>query len=406
MTFSDLISVKKIDRKVKPLSQTISTVESSLLGNFQKEKLIINKDTENFLQIFLQNVPAAVAIFDKSMNYMFVSNRWGPETQLNRKDIIGKCHYDIVPDLPSKWKKLHAKCLAGEHFKCPQDVFRREDGTIEWLRWEIIPWYRNDCEVGGLVMFVEHITKHKALEEKMMGMIKTLNQSNAELEKFAHICAHDLNEPLRTIANYSRILEQEYTHELSYEAKRCLHNITKSVKHMNTLVNGILAYSQFGASSLTKNFFSLEQVVNSVKLVLEKKIKDKKAFIYVDGNPKIYGDMVLIARVLQNLINNALKFNESDMPIVYISVKEKKSYWLFCVEDNGIGIQRKYYKKIFDLFSRLHPPSRYKGTGIGLSVSKKIIEVHGGKIWVKSLINSGTQFLFTLPKTSEKELVT
>lgn len=406
MIFSDLMPVRKIDRRVKSLSKIIPTAEPSQLVDFQKEKLIINKESESFLRTFLESVPAAIAVFDINMNYMFISNRWGPETQLKRKDIIGKCHYDVVPDLPLKWKKLHAKCLAGEHLKCPQDVFKREDGTTEWLKWEIIPWYHNDTDVGGLIMFVEHITKHKALEEKMLGMIKTLNQSNAELEKFAHICAHDLNEPLRTIASYSRILEQEYTNELSHEAKRFLHNITNSVKHMNTLVNGILAYSQFGASSLTKNFFPLEQVVNSVKLVLEKKIKEKKAFIYVDGNPKIYGDMVLIARVFQNLINNALTFNESDMPIVYISVKEKKSYWLFCVEDNGIGIQKKFYKKIFDLFSRLHPPSRYKGTGIGLSISKKIIEAHGGKIWVKSSLNSGSQFLFTLPKNGEKNQLT
>ena len=108
--------------------------------------------------------------------------------------------------------------------------------------------------------------------------------------------------------------------------------------------------------------------------------------------------MGLIARVFQNLISNSLKFNESDMPIIYISAKEKDSHFLFIIEDNGIGIQKNYHKKIFELFTRLHPRSKYTGAGIGLSISKKIIEAHGGKIWVKSTPNVGSQFFFTLPK--------
>ena len=377
-----------------PLS--ISDLFSS--QNLSNNTLIINEEEENVLKIFIKRIPAAIAIFDKNLNYIITSDRWAEETNAQIKDVIGKNHYEVVNDIPLKWKKIHERCLNGEHLKCEEDSFKRSDGSIEWLRWEILPWYKNENNIGGIILFVEHITKRKILEKKMLGMIKALNKSNIELEKFAHICAHDLNEPLRTIANYSHILQEKFNKDINPEAKKYLDILSKSVKHMSVLVNGILSYSQFGTSKLNKSLFSLEHTLNSVKMILWKKIKDKKAFIYSDKLPTVYGDIPLITHVFQNLISNALKFNESEIPIIYVTVKEQKNRYIFTIEDNGIGIDAKYHKKIFELFVRLNPPSKYEGTGMGLSLSKKIIEAHGGRVWVKSSLNNGSQFLFTLPK--------
>jgi len=399
------LSLKYANNNSNIPSNLLSIVQRSLIENSHKETLIINKEEQNLLRTFIKNIPAAIAIFDKDLNYILTSDRWAKETNSKIEDVIGKNHYDIVPDIPLKWRRIHERCLNGEHLKCEEDSFKRKDGSVEWLRWEVQPWYSSERVVGGIILFAEHITKRKNLEKKTAEMIKALNKSNAELEKFAHICAHDLNEPLRTIANYSHIIENKFKDELNPEAKKYLENISKNVKHMSTLVNGILAYSQFGPSGLNKSFFSLQHVVHSVRMILEKKIKDKKAFIYSDTLPTIYGDMGLLARVFQNLISNALKFNESDIPILYITAKEKKNSWVFTIEDNGIGIDRKYYQKIFELFSRLHSSSKYAGTGIGLSISKKIIEAHGGKMWVKSSPNNGSQFFFTLPKPKSSKHV-
>lgn len=379
-------------------SRIISMINDFSLMGFQDQALIINKEKERLLGIFIKNIPAAIAIFDEHMNYIITSNRWVEETNSKVKDVIGKNHYDIVSDVPPRWRKIHERCLRGEHLKCEEDGFKRKDGSMEWLRWEVLPWYKNEGVIGGIILFVEHITKRKALEKKMIKIIKELNKSNSELEKFAHICAHDLNEPLRTIANYSQIIEEDFKKDLNPKAIRCIENISKNVKHMSSLINGILTYSQIGAPGLNKNYFSLKYVIDSVKGILDKTIKEKKAFIYADEASGIYGDIVLIARVFQNLISNAIKFNNSDIPIIYITAKERKSSWIFTVEDNGIGIEPKYRKKIFDLFTRLHNSSKYEGTGIGLSISKKIIKAHGGRIWVKSSSNKGTIFSFTLPK--------
>ena len=379
-------------------SNPLSVSELFSSQKLSNNTLIINEEEENVLKIFIKRIPAAIAIFDKNLNYIITSDRWAEETNAQIKDVIGKNHYEVVHDIPLKWKKIHERCLNGEHLKCEEDSFKRSDGSIEWLRWEILPWYKKEKNIGGIILFVEHITKRKILEKKMLGMIKALNKSNIELEKFAHICAHDLNEPLRTIANYNHILQEKFNKDINPETKKYLDILTKSVKHMSILVNGILSYSQFGTSKLNKSLFSLEHTLNSVKMILWKKIKDKNSFIYSDKLPTVYGDITLLTHVFQNLISNALKFNESDIPIIYVTVKEQKNRYIFTIEDNGIGIDAKYHKKIFELFVRLNPPSKYEGTGMGLSLSKKIIEAHGGRLWVKSSLNNGSQFLFTLPK--------
>ncbi len=398
MKKSDALPKEHIEDLPKT-SMTIAGITQNLLrGGGQSDALIFENEKEVLFRTFIRKIPAAIAIFDKEFNYIITSDRWRKETALSSKDIKGKNIYDVVPDLPKKWRKIHQRALEGEHLKSENDQFKRKDGSSEWWKWEILPWHTSQGSIGGIILFVELISKHKILEKKMKDTIKALNRSNAELKRFAHICAHDLNEPLRTIASYSRIVEVEFKEQLNLEAKKYLESITKSIKHMNTLVNGILGYSQFETFGLNKSFFSLQHIINSVKLILEKKIEDKRAFIHSDMMPMIYGDLTMIARVFQNLISNSLKFNESDLPIIYISVKEKKKEWLFIVEDNGIGIDPKYHHKIFELFARLHNTSKYEGTGIGLSISKKIIEAHGGKIWVKSSLHNGSQFFFSLPK--------
>lgn len=357
-------------------------------------------DTNHSLSFkdFFKQLPVAVAVFDKNLNYITTSDQWAQETNLSINEIIGKNIYEVAPDIPLKWRKVHQRSLKGEHLNGHEDIFNRQDGTQEWWKWRVLPWYTSNNTVGGIILFVEKITERKLLEIKMKGMITALNRSNAELERFAHICAHDLNEPLRTIANYGQLLEAEYKEGFDPVGRGYMDHILKSIKHIEALIDGILAYSQLDSSGLKKCSFSLEHIMNALLVVLEKKITEKNAFIYFDKLPTVYGDQALISCVFQNLINNALKFNKNDSVIIFITVKEKKGSFLFCVEDNGIGIEPIYQKQIFALFKRLHHKSEYEGTGMGLSVAKKIIEAHGGKMWAQSTPNEGSQFFFTLPK--------
>lgn len=397
-------TLQKIENESpKNLSEILLFPQNASIEQSPKEEFIIKEEEEALFKSFIKKIPAAVAIFDKNMNYIIASDRYFKETNSPTRDVIGKSHYEVVPDIPPKWRKGHKRALRGEHIKCEEDSFKRKDGTVEWLRWEHLPWYKSNGEIGGIMMFVEHFTKHKLMEKEMKEMIKRLNHSNEELEKFAHICAHDLNEPLRTIGSYCQILEKDLGDKLSAKTKEYFKCIIKSVKQMSDLVNGILAYSQFGSPTLNLSVCSTQQIVKSVLMILEKKIKDSKAQIHFEGLPDVYGDRVLLTRVFLNLISNSLKFNENSAPEVWISAKEKKGFWCFDIEDNGIGVEPRYFKVIFDLFKRLHKGSQYEGTGMGLSLCKRIIEVHGGKISVKSQVGMGSRFSFTLPKKLAKK---
>lgn len=395
--------------KLKELLMSGLAVNSSYrLGNTKsefkytdKKKLIIPEEMqEPFFDGIIKHIPAALAIFDNDLNYLVASARWMEQTQLPSDKIVGRNMYEVVPDIPQKWKNIHARALKGEHLKSEEDTFKRKTGKIEWFRWEILPWYRNEDEIGGVVLFVEQVTNRKQLETKMKKTIDALNQSNAELARFAHICAHDLNEPLRTISNYSELLSDEIQDALTEESKRYLSNIYKSVKHMSNLINGVLAYSQLDIQQLRKRTLPFLEIADNVILTLQNVIKESGAQIDVKCNAtEIYADAALVAQVLQNLINNSLKYNNNtEKPLIKIVLQDKGRFSLISVQDNGIGIESKHHKSIFRIFNRLHSNTEYTGTGIGLCTCKKIVETHGGKIWVESPPEGGSIFYFSLPK--------
>ncbi len=362
--------------------------------------LIIKKEEKKLLNVFLKKIPVSIAIFDQHMNYIITSDRWIEETNPPVKDLIGRNHYEVVPDIPLKWKKIHQRCLNGEHLKCEEEMFKRKDGTLEWVKWEVLPWYKMARIVGGIIIFVEHITNRKLIEKKMEEVIHNLNDSKTELENFAHICAHDLNAPLRTISNYAQITTEGFQNFVDPKIKEYLKNISKNVKYMNSIINGILTYVQLAPLKEKTNFFSMQEIVHSVRENLAKPIEDKKASIVWEALPDVYGERDSLTRVIQNLIMNALKYNDKKHPFIHITAKEQSKFWKFCVQDNGIGVDPAHYKKIFELFGRAHPHSQYEGTGIGLAICKKIITSHGGQIWLRSSPQKGSQFFFTLPKPS------
>ena len=374
------------------LSQSVISDHCSEKGAFADEK-----ELSRFKKLF-KETPVRIAIFDTEMRYIVASDRFLEESQSVTKDVVGKCHYDVVPDIPQRWRKLHARVLKGESFKRDEERFDRADGRVEWLKWELSPWYKSEGVVGGVILFLEYFSERKELELKMQKVIQTLNRSNEYLERFAHICAHDLNEPLRTIGSYCQLLAEDFGQDLPEQAQMYLKNITNGVKQMGEMVTGILMYSQLDTPEISDKKCSAQQIMDSVRMILAQKIKDTGAKIQYGALPDVYGDQALLTRVFQNLVSNALKFNKSDVPMVTVTATEGKKYVTFCVEDNGIGIDRKYHKVIFDLFKRLHTAREYVGTGIGLSLCKKIIEACGGKIRVESSLAGGAKFLFSLPK--------
>lgn len=248
----------------------------------------------------------------------------------------------------------------------------------------------------ALINILEDYSIEKAIVEKMN--IKLMS-SNKEMEQFAFIASHDMQEPLRTISNYIGLLQNQYKGKLDKDADRYLTSISGATFRMQSLIRDLLEYSKIGNDK--KNVvidcnLLLKDVLND----MNESIEESGAKIHSEQLPIINGYLSAIKSIFQNLISNAVKFRKKDVhPIINISAELKHSEWFFTIKDNGIGIDKKYHDKIFVIFQRLHTKAEYAGTGIGLAHVKKIIELHGGKIWFESEPGKETTFYFTIPKT-------
>ncbi len=245
------------------------------------------------------------------------------------------------------------------------------------------------------------VTELKHIQHKLQEYTRELERSNQELEQFAYAASHDLQEPLRMVSSYVRLIEKEYKNQLDEEADLMIDFAVDGAKRMQALINGLLQYSRVGTQGKKFTTVDCDQIITDVLKNLKLAIEENQAVIKYDKLPVITADDVQIAQVFQNLIGNAIKFRGELPPVIYISCRQTENYSFFSVRDDGIGIKSEHTARIFDLFQRLHTREKYPGTGIGLSICKRIIERHGGKISVKSKPDDGSEFTFSLPKNTE-----
>lgn len=232
--------------------------------------------------------------------------------------------------------------------------------------------------------------------------IKKLEISNKELERFAYVASHDLQEPLRMVSSFTQLLERKYKDKLDADANDYIGFIVDGSKRMKDLINDLLTFSRLNTEKREFQLTDLNQVLDSVLLDLKSTIEKLNANITHDDLPVVNCDYSQIRQVFQNLIVNALKFHETP-PKIYISAGENEEEWILGVNDKGIGIDPVHQKQIFEIFRRLHTREEYTGTGIGLSICKRIIEGHNGRIWVESEPGKGSSFYFTIPQIKQAE---
>lgn len=245
------------------------------------------------------------------------------------------------------------------------------------------------------------ISDRKQAEQELQQLNTQLLRSNQELSQFAYVASHDLQEPLRKIRNFTELLAQRYQGELDEAGDRYIRYITDGAVRMQELISDLLSYSRVGRTALNIQSINLETTLQEVKSDLEIAIKDKKAVITAGTLPTVSADPTQMKQLLQNLISNAVKYCQDDVPTVRIWATQTDGTWTISVKDNGIGIDPQFSERIFVIFQRLHNKSTYSGTGIGLAICKKIVECYGGQIWVESQEGRGSTFSFTLPITCD-----
>ena len=235
-------------------------------------------------------------------------------------------------------------------------------------------------------------------KNELRELVDSLAVSNRELEQFAYVASHDLQEPLRMVTSFTQLLEKRYKGHIDDDADEYIDFIVEGAHRMKDLIDDLLVFSRFNTQAKEFELFDLNNALNGVLSYLQTYIVENNTQITYDPLPLIVGDSSQIQQLFQNLLSNAIKFQDDEPPRIHISADESSDEWKFGVSDNGIGIDPEYQEQIFNVFKRLHTRIEYPGTGIGLSICKKIVERHGGRIWVKSKLGEGSTFYFTIPK--------
>ena len=317
-----------------------------------------------------------------------------------KSELEGKKCYEVFPEpyCHTKDCPMNKICSGEEKVEYEVEKIRGDGGSVNCIL-TATPFRGLGGELIGIVEAYTDITERKQAEEKLQETMTELERSNGELEQFAYIVSHDLQEPLRMVSSYCQLLEQRYTTKLDDDAKEFISFAVDGAQRMQGLIKDLLKFSRVGTRGKPFEQMELSTALDNALFNLKVAIEENNAEIMHDELPVAEVDSTQIVQLLQNLIGNALKFKRKDVtPKIHIGVVDKKSHWQISIKDNGIGIDPQFSERVFGIFQRLQTREDYPGTGIGLAVCKKIVERHGGRIWVESVLNEGATFYFTLPK--------
>ena len=274
-----------------------------------------------------------------------------------------------------------------------------DDGRILWSRF--VPLRTEQGNIMTAMNLLLDVTERRKAEQEKERLITELERSNAALQQFAYAASHDLQEPLRTISNFMELLSKRYHDRLDPAAQKYISYAVDGAVRMSTLISDLLSYSRVATRSRPFQPVDMNRIVLDVEENLKSAIEESSAIITHDQLPTVQGDQTQLLQLVQNLLANAIKFRKPQVPpAIHISCERQGPEWVFGIRDNGIGIDSRHYQRVFEIFQRLHTREEYQGTGMGLAICKRIVERHGGKIWVDSQPGIGATFHFTLAQAT------
>ncbi len=306
---------------------------------------------------------------------------------------------EVASDKPSQGLKI-----AAEQGSFEEEGWRvRKDGSRFWASVVITALHDKTGQLRGFGKVTRDITERKKSAEHLLKTLKELERSNEELQQFAYVASHDLQEPLRMVASYTQLLAKRYKGRLDSDADEFIAYAVDGSNRMQALIHDLLAYSRAGTNGKVLREISSEDAFKEALTNLRAAIEESGAVVTHDSLPAITTDATQLAQIFQNLVGNAIKYRGPEVPHVHVSAaKNGGKEWIFSVRDNGMGIDPQYFERIFILFQRLHGRREFEGTGIGLAICKKMLERLGGRIWVESQPEKGSTFYFALPERDGK----
>jgi PAS domain S-box-containing protein len=365
-----------------------------------EEKVIMKRKQ---LEAFISAAPAALAMLDRQYNYIAASKIWMASYNIDVAAIIGKNHLDVFHEISDEWKEYMRRCVLGESFKKEEDPFIRRDGRQEWLRWEIKPWYEDPGKVGGILLFTDLITERKKVKEDL---IKAKEEAEIALQaksRFLSVMSHEIRTPMNAVIGFSNLLlenprpdQEEYLKLLKFSADNLM-----------VIINDILSLSKIdeGMVDLDVVEFNLKELLENIRAINKQVITEKNIGLklyYDDRLPlTIKGDTVRFGQIMTNLVNNAIKFTHSgEVSMLAKLVNEDRESVNICfeVKDTGIGIPEEKQNYVFEIFTQASSETtrKFGGIGLGLAICKRLVEIMGGNIKIRSKPGEGSTFYFTL----------
>jgi len=359
------------------------------------------KELKSMFQLVIDTIPTSVFWKDKELRFLGANKLFLKDANLDDgESIIGKTDFDISirEEDAEYFRKTDNKII--EQNKPKFNIIEpknRFDDEISWLETNKVPITNDQGNVVGILGTYQDITSRILHELTIEDSNRKLRIKNNELEQFAYMASHDLQEPLNTILGFSQLLKEFSINQMDDVANTYVDHILTATVRMKDLIKGVLDYSRINAeleATLIKSDEMIEKILSSMDYM----IQESQANIIIKELPNFRGYEKIISLLFQNLISNAIKFKKDNQPpVVTISGTKQDRFWQFEIEDNGIGIDKEHRSKIFQIFQRLHGRNEFKGSGIGLSHCKKVIELHNGEIWIKSNKLGGSTFCFTIP---------
>lgn len=370
-TFNDVTDKIIAKNNLKLSEERYRSLFNKITEGFALHEIVCNEEGEPVDYKFLDINPAFEEL-----------------TGFKRENIIGKLKSEIIPEDTVDWVKIYGRVALEDvsiHFNEYSSALNRHYDVLAFSP------ARNQFAV-----IFKDITHRVRIENELKETLEQLKLSNSELEKFAYIASHDLKEPLRIITSFLQLLQRRYTDELDEDANDFINFAVDGSIRLHELIDDLLLYSKINTRTGEFTCVDMNDVLEIVETNLDILIKENDAVIISEKLPKIWADKTQMIQLFQNLINNSIKYRGIQSPKIHISALNEGDKWIFSVEDNGIGIPSKYVEQIFKIFKRLHDSHEYNGTGIGLAISKRIVEKHGGMIWVDPERINGTKFNFSL----------
>jgi PAS domain S-box-containing protein len=393
-----------IEIMLSPLESNEGTLVTAAIRNISARK-----DAEKHLaqmegryRGLLEAAPDAMVVVNQGGEIVLLNVQAEKQFGYSRDELVGQQVKNIIPEgfaerLIADGTRTAAEALA-QQIGTGIELYGRQKGGNDFPI-EIMLSPLESTEGILVTAAIRNITERKQSEDRLVKTVGELKRSNAELEQFAYVASHDLQEPLRMVASYTQLLAQRYQGRLDKEADEFINYAVDGANRMQGLIKDLLAYSRAGATGRDPHQISSGNALKEALTNLRATIEESGAVVTHDALPAITMDETQLVQVFQNLVGNAIKYRTAEVPRVHVSAsKGGSNEWIFCVKDNGLGIEPQYFERIFVIFQRLHGREEFKGTGIGLAICKKIVERLGGRIWVESQLQKGSTFCFSIPE--------